>query len=42
MEEWQAKKNQLESDLENVKRMVENSLSDCEDRYKAQFLTLKK
>jgi hypothetical protein len=37
MEQWQDKKNQLESDLENVKRMVESSLIDCQDRYDKQF-----
>jgi len=37
MEEWHEKKCQLESDLENVKRMVENSLDDCEERYDVQF-----
>ena len=37
MEQWQEKKNQLESDLENVKRMVESSLIDCQNRYDAQF-----
>ena len=35
MERWQEKKAQLESDLENVKRMVESSLGDCEKRYDA-------
>ena len=40
MEQWQEKKNQLESDLQNVKRMVENSLDDCEARYTAQFQSL--
>lgn len=42
MEEWHEKKCQLESDLENVKRMVENSLDDCEERYDVQFQQLKK
>lgn len=35
MEQWADKKQQLESDLENVKRMVESSLADCEKRYDA-------
>ena len=40
MERWQEKKTTLESDLENVKRMVESSLADCENRYSMQFETL--
>jgi hypothetical protein len=40
MEQWLDKKAQLESDLQNVKRMVESSLADCERRYDAQFETL--
>jgi hypothetical protein len=35
MEQWQAKKMQLEMDLENVKRMVESSLAECEKRYES-------
>jgi hypothetical protein len=42
MERWSEKKMQLESDLENVKRMVESSLTECEKRYDSQYDALLK
>jgi len=40
MERWSEKKLQLESDLENVKRMVESSLTECGKRYDSQYEAL--
>ena len=40
MERWSDKKMQLESDLENVKRMVESALAECQTRYDSQFAAL--